>query len=45
MTALLPPLILGNIIDSITDRNKIIYSAILLYFGLIVLTGVMESLR
>ena len=45
VTALLPPLILGNIIDSITDRNKIIYSAILLYFGLIVLTGVTESLR
>ena len=45
VTALLPPLILGNIIDSITERNKIIYSAILLYFGLIVLTGVTESLR
>ena len=45
VTALLPPLILGNIIDTITDRNKIVYNAILLYSGLIVLTGVTESLR
>lgn len=45
VTALLPPLILGNIIDTITDGNKIIYSAILLYFALTVLTGVTESLR
>lgn len=45
VTALLPPLILGNIIDTITDGNKIIYNAILLYFALTVLTGVTESLR
>lgn len=45
VTALLPPLILGNIIDTITNRNKIIYIDIILYFILLVLTGVMESLR
>ena len=45
VTALLPPLILGNIIDTITNRNKIIYIDIILYFTLLVLTGVMESLR
>lgn len=45
VTALLSPLILGNIIDTITDGNKIIYNAILLYFALTVLTGVTESLR
>ena len=43
VTALLPPLILGNIIDTIT--NKIIYIDVILYFTLLVLTGVMESLR
>ncbi len=45
VTALLPPLILGNIIDTITNRNKIIYINIILYFALLILTGVMESLR
>lgn len=45
VTALLPPLILGNIIDTITNRNKIIYIDIILYFALLILTGVMESLR
>lgn len=45
VTALLPPLILGNIIDTITNRNKIIYIDVILYFTLLVLTGVMESLR
>ena len=45
VTALLPPLILGNIIDTITNRNKIIYINVILYFTLLVLTGVMESLR
>ena len=45
VTALLPPLILGNIIDTITNRNKIIYIDVILYFALLILTGVMESLR
>lgn len=45
VTALLPPLILGNIIDTITNRNKIIYINVILYFALLILTGVMESLR
>lgn len=45
VTALLPPLILGNIIDTIANRNKIIYINIILYFALLILTGVMESLR
>lgn len=45
VTALLPPLMLGNIIDTITNRNKIIYIDVILYFTLLVLTGVMESLR
>lgn len=45
VTALLSPLILGNIIDTITNRNKIIYIDVILYFDLLILTGVMESLR
>lgn len=45
VTALLPPLILGNIIDTITNRNKIVYINVILYFDLLILTGVMESLR
>lgn len=45
VTALFPPLILGNIIDTITNRNKIIYINVILYFALLILTGVMESLR
>lgn len=33
LTALLPPLILGNIIDSMTAGNAVSFYLILLYFG------------
>ena len=45
LTALLPPLILGNIIDSMTAGNAVSFYLILLYFGFTLLTGLLESSR
>jgi len=45
LVSLLPPLILGNIIDSMTEGKEVFFYIILLYFGLTVITGIMESAR
>lgn len=45
VTALLPPWILGSIVDSITGGNNVPVTLILLYFAFTVLTGLTESLR
>lgn len=45
VTALLPPWILGSIVDSITEGNNVPVTLILLYFAFTVLTGLTESLR
>lgn len=43
--ALLPPLILGNIVDTLTGGRMVTLSMVLMYFGMLALTGVMESAR
>lgn len=43
--ALLPPLVLADIVDTLTSGKEITISKILLYFGTLALTGLMESLR
>lgn len=45
VTALLPPWMLGSIVDSITGGNNVPVTLILLYFAFTVLTGLTESLR
>ena len=45
VTALLPPWILGSIVDSITGGNNVPVTLIVLYFAFTVLTGLTESLR
>ena len=45
LVSLLPPLILGNIIDYMTEGKEVLFYMILLYFGFTVITGVMESAR
>lgn len=45
VTALLPPLILGDVVDSLTQGQQVNIGIIVLYFGLLVLTGIMESAR
>ena len=45
VAALLPPWILGNIVDSITGDNNVPVTLIVLYFAFTVLTGLTESLR
>mgnify|MGYP002768809261 FL=1 len=45
VAALLPPWILGSIVDSITGGNNVPVTLILLYFAFTVLTGLTESLR
>ena len=45
VTTLLPPWILGSIVDSITGGNNVPVTLILLYFAFTVLTGLTESLR
>ncbi len=45
VTALLPPWILGSIVDTITAGNNVPVTLILLYFAFTVLTGLTESLR
>ena len=45
VSALIPPLILGRIVDTITAGEGVHFSYILLYFGMLALTGLMESSR
>lgn len=45
VTALLPPLILGKVIDTITAGKEAAFFLIFSYFGLTALTGFSESLR
>lgn len=45
VTSLIPPLILGTIIDSLTAGQALAFSMVLSYFGMLALTGLTESLR
>lgn len=45
VTALLPPWILGSIVDTITAGNAVPVALVILYFAFMVLTGLTESLR
>ena len=45
VTALLPPWILGSIVDTITVGNAVPVALVILYFAFTVLTGLTESLR
>ena len=45
VVALLPPLILGKIVDTITAGRMVPFAIILLYFGMLALTGITESIR
>ena len=45
ISALFPPLILGKIIDRMTEGLQVPFYLVLSYFGLLVLTGVTESAR
>ena len=44
VTALLPPWILGSIVDTITAGNAVPVALVILYFAFTVLTGLTESL-
>lgn len=43
VASLLPPLLLANIVDTITEGNSLQFVPILLYFGSLVLEGVLTS--
>lgn len=45
VTSLIPPLILGKIIDGLTAGQALAFSMVLSYFGMLALTGLTESLR
>ncbi len=45
VTALLPPWILGSIVDTITAGNVVPVALVILYFAFTVLTGLTESIR
>lgn len=45
VTALLPPWILGSIVDTITAGNAVPVALVILHFAFTVLTGLTESLR
>ena len=45
VTSLIPPLILGKIIDGLTAGQALEFSMVLSYFGMLALTGLAESLR
>ena len=45
VTALLPPWILGSIVDTITEGNAVTVALVILYFAFTVLTGLTESVR
>lgn len=45
MTALVPPLILADIIDTLTLGRTVTFQSILFYFGMLLFTGLLESAR
>ena len=45
VTALLPPWIMGSIVDTITAGNVVPVALVILYFAFTVLTGLTESIR
>ena len=45
LLALLPPLILGNIVDTLTTGKNLPLHMVVLYFSMLALTGIMESAR
>lgn len=45
VSALIPPLILARIIDTLTAGKSVGFSFIVLYFGMLALTGIMEAAR
>lgn len=45
ITSLIPPLILADIIDELTAGNSLTFSMIMMYFGMLFITGVLEALR
>lgn len=45
VTALIPPLVLAKIVDTITAGKNVAFWIILLYFAMLALTGIMESAR
>ena len=45
VTSLIPPLILGKIIDCLKAGQALAFSMVLFYFGMLALTGLTESLR
>ena len=45
LTALLPPLVLAKIVDTITGKHEVSVPFIVLYFALLACTGLMESAR
>ena len=45
VVALLPPLILEKIVDTITAGRMVPFTIILLYFGMLAFTGITESIR
>ena len=45
VTSLIPPLILGKIIDGLTAGQALAFSMVLSYFGMLALAGLTESLR
>ena len=45
VAALIPPLVLARIVDTVTEGRQAAFSLILLYFGMLAATGLMESAR
>ena len=45
VAALIPPLVLARIVDTVTEGRQAAFSLILLYFGMLAATGLTESAR
>ena len=45
VSALIPPLILARIVDTLTAGKRVGFSFIVFYFGMLALTGIMEAAR
>lgn len=45
ITSLIPPLVLADIIDELTAGNSLTFSMIMMYFGMLFITGALEALR
>lgn len=43
--ALIPPLVLGDIVDTLTTGNTLPLRMVVLYFTMLAMTGIMESAR